>query len=57
MPDPTLGDHGGWRDPRGVNRGRGLPMMEALMDSVDVRRDERGTTVALRRRLRVAQPA
>jgi anti-sigma regulatory factor (Ser/Thr protein kinase) len=50
-------DHGGWRDPRGVNRGRGLPMMEALMDSVDVRRDERGTTVVLRRRLKVAQPA
>jgi GAF domain-containing protein/anti-sigma regulatory factor (Ser/Thr protein kinase) len=47
----TITDRGGWRDPRGVNRGRGLPMMEALMDAIDVQRDEHGTAVTLRRRL------
>jgi serine phosphatase RsbU (regulator of sigma subunit)/anti-sigma regulatory factor (Ser/Thr protein kinase) len=47
----TISDRGGWRDPRGVNRGRGLPMMEALMDAIDVQRHEQGTAVTLRRRL------
>jgi serine phosphatase RsbU (regulator of sigma subunit)/anti-sigma regulatory factor (Ser/Thr protein kinase) len=45
----TITDRGGWRDPRGINRGRGLPMMEALMDAIDVQRDEHGTAVTLRR--------
>jgi serine phosphatase RsbU (regulator of sigma subunit)/anti-sigma regulatory factor (Ser/Thr protein kinase) len=44
-------DFGGWRDPRGTDRGRGLPLMEALMDSVDVDPSSQGTTVRLRRRL------
>jgi serine phosphatase RsbU (regulator of sigma subunit)/anti-sigma regulatory factor (Ser/Thr protein kinase) len=44
-------DHGRWRDPRGENRGRGLPMMRALMDEVDVRRSAGGTQVVLTRRL------
>jgi serine phosphatase RsbU (regulator of sigma subunit)/anti-sigma regulatory factor (Ser/Thr protein kinase) len=48
----TVRDRGHWRDPRGANRGRGLPMMEALMDSVQVDRDQRGTTITLQRALR-----
>jgi serine phosphatase RsbU (regulator of sigma subunit)/anti-sigma regulatory factor (Ser/Thr protein kinase)/putative methionine-R-sulfoxide reductase with GAF domain len=44
-------DHGRWRAPRGENRGRGLPMMRALMDEVDVRESERGTEVVLTRTL------
>jgi serine phosphatase RsbU (regulator of sigma subunit)/anti-sigma regulatory factor (Ser/Thr protein kinase) len=44
-------DFGGWREPRGTDRGRGLPLMEALMDSVDVDPSSDGTTVQLRRRL------
>jgi anti-sigma regulatory factor (Ser/Thr protein kinase) len=48
----TVRDHGEWRDPRGRNRGRGLELMEAAMDELDVKRDESGTRVVLRRRLR-----
>lgn len=44
-------DFGGWREPRGTDRGRGLPLMEALMDSVQVDPSSEGTTVQLRRRL------
>jgi serine phosphatase RsbU (regulator of sigma subunit)/anti-sigma regulatory factor (Ser/Thr protein kinase) len=44
-------DFGGWREPRGTDRGRGLPLMEALMDSVQVAPSSQGTTVQLRRRL------
>ena len=44
-------DFGGWRNPRGTDRGRGLPLMRALMDSVDVHPSSHGTTVRLRRRL------
>lgn len=46
-------DYGSWRSPRGQNRGRGLKLMETLMDDVTVRREETGTTVELRRRLAV----
>jgi anti-sigma regulatory factor (Ser/Thr protein kinase)/putative methionine-R-sulfoxide reductase with GAF domain len=44
-------DRGHWREPRGRHRGRGFSMMRALMESVDVRQGEEGTTVVLRRRL------
>jgi serine phosphatase RsbU (regulator of sigma subunit)/anti-sigma regulatory factor (Ser/Thr protein kinase)/putative methionine-R-sulfoxide reductase with GAF domain len=47
-------DEGRWRNPRGVNRGRGLPLMRALMDHVDVRRSDEGTAVVMRRALGVA---
>jgi anti-sigma regulatory factor (Ser/Thr protein kinase) len=50
-------DRGGWRDPRGQHRGRGLMLMEAFMDAVDVQRASDGTTVRLRRRLPEAVPA
>ncbi len=48
-------DRGQWRDARGgVQRGRGLPIMRSLMESVDVEQGEHGTTVRLKRRLRRA---
>jgi anti-sigma regulatory factor (Ser/Thr protein kinase) len=45
-------DRGRWRTPRGQNRGRGLMIMKASMDEVDVRPTESGTEVLMRRRLR-----
>jgi FixJ family two-component response regulator/anti-sigma regulatory factor (Ser/Thr protein kinase) len=42
-------DYGAWREPRGQNRGRGLKLMQTLMDDVTVRRETSGTTVELRR--------
>src|SRR5262249_33006831 len=46
-------DRGNWRAARGgEQRGRGLPIMHSLMESVDVSSGEQGTTVMLRRRLR-----
>ncbi|MDP8943328.1 MAG: SpoIIE family protein phosphatase [Actinomycetota bacterium] len=47
----TVRDSGRWRPARGVNRGRGLQIMESLMDRAEVTRGEKGTTVELRRRL------
>ncbi len=44
-------DWGSWRPPRGTNRGRGIMMMEALVDSVDIDRGDDGTAVTLRRHL------
>jgi GAF domain-containing protein/anti-sigma regulatory factor (Ser/Thr protein kinase) len=44
-------DRGRWRDARGTHRGRGLGMMRALMESVDVHQTEDGTTVVMRRTL------
>ena len=47
----TVGDEGGWRPPRGANRGRGFLLMRELMDSVDVRHTDAGTVVVLERTL------
>ena len=44
-------DRGRWRSPRGTHRGRGISMMRALMESVDVTQDSDGTLVQLRRTL------
>lgn len=41
-------DQGRWRQPRGTNRGRGLPLMRALMD-VDIEQTDEGTVVTLER--------
>jgi anti-sigma regulatory factor (Ser/Thr protein kinase) len=49
MIEVRVRDHGQWRASRGVHRGRGLPLMEVLMDSVQVERCGDGTTVVLRR--------
>ncbi len=43
----TVTDRGQWRPPRGSNRGRGLPLMRELMDTVDVSHTEHGTAVTL----------
>jgi anti-sigma regulatory factor (Ser/Thr protein kinase) len=45
----TVCDHGAWRTPRETARGRGLPLMRALMDSVAIDPGAHGTTVTLRR--------
>jgi GAF domain-containing protein/anti-sigma regulatory factor (Ser/Thr protein kinase) len=48
----VIRDRGRWRPPRGTHRGRGITMMRALMESVDVNHGDSGTTVVLKRRLR-----
>jgi anti-sigma regulatory factor (Ser/Thr protein kinase)/putative methionine-R-sulfoxide reductase with GAF domain len=47
----TVRDNGRWRRPRGVHRGRGLKMIEASVDDLDVRATTAGTEVMLRRRI------
>ena len=50
----TVQDHGGWVErPNGSlpHRGHGLPLMEALMESVEVERDGERTAVQMARRL------
>jgi PAS domain S-box-containing protein len=44
-------DSGRWREPRGENRGRGLRIIEGLMEGVEVVREDHGTTVRMRKRL------
>ncbi len=47
----TVSDDGGWRAPRGTNRGRGGTIMAAVADDVRVDRRPEGTEVTLRYRL------
>jgi anti-sigma regulatory factor (Ser/Thr protein kinase) len=47
----TVRDKGQWRDRRGVHRGRGLNIIEGLMDQVEVSAEPGGTVVRMRRRL------
>ncbi len=47
----TVRDSGRWRDSRPDGGGRGLAIMRSLVDSVEVERDEDGTTVTLGMRL------
>jgi anti-sigma regulatory factor (Ser/Thr protein kinase) len=47
----TIRDRGSWRARRGVDRGRGLILMEALLDEVEVKPGPEGTTILLRKRL------
>ena len=47
----SVRDQGRWREPRGTNRGRGLVLMRALMESVDVEHTDDGTLVVLERTL------
>jgi anti-sigma regulatory factor (Ser/Thr protein kinase)/putative methionine-R-sulfoxide reductase with GAF domain len=44
-------DQGRWRPPRGHDRGRGLKIMEAAMDTLDVRAGDGGTEIVMRRNL------
>jgi GAF domain-containing protein/anti-sigma regulatory factor (Ser/Thr protein kinase) len=49
----VIQDRGHWRAARGGEmRGRGLPIMHSLMETVDVHHGEDGTRVLLQRRLR-----
>jgi GAF domain-containing protein/anti-sigma regulatory factor (Ser/Thr protein kinase) len=45
----VIRDAGRWRAPRGEHRGRGVPMMEALMELVEIEHTDEGTTVVLER--------
>ena len=47
----TVSDTGTWRDRRDEHRGRGLNIIEQLMDQVEVASQEGGTVVTMRRRL------
>jgi anti-sigma regulatory factor (Ser/Thr protein kinase) len=40
-------DEGRWRDSSPYGRGRGLAIMRALVDSLEIRREEDGTEVVL----------
>jgi GAF domain-containing protein/anti-sigma regulatory factor (Ser/Thr protein kinase) len=45
----TVRDTGTWRAARGSHRGRGLGLIEQLMDELEVTTDESGTSVRMRR--------
>jgi anti-sigma regulatory factor (Ser/Thr protein kinase)/putative methionine-R-sulfoxide reductase with GAF domain len=47
----TVRDTGRWRAARGTNRGRGLKMMAAAVEELDVRTTNTGTEVVMRQRL------
>jgi anti-sigma regulatory factor (Ser/Thr protein kinase) len=47
----SVRDRGTWREPRGDVGGRGLPIIEAYVDCLDVVRSPSGTEVRMRRRL------
>lgn len=48
-------DTGGWREPRKSDRGRGLDLMRALMDEVELEAGDDGTTVRMKRKIGVEQ--
>jgi anti-sigma regulatory factor (Ser/Thr protein kinase) len=48
----TVRDTGRWRAPRGTNRGRGLKMIAAAVDELDLHTTDAGTEVVMRRGLR-----
>jgi anti-sigma regulatory factor (Ser/Thr protein kinase) len=47
----TVRDRGHWRERRGAHRGRGLNIIEGLMDEVEVSTEPDGTMVRMKRRL------
>jgi anti-sigma regulatory factor (Ser/Thr protein kinase) len=47
----TVSDRGHWRERRGTHRGRGLNIIEGLMDQVEVSTEQGGTVVRMTRRL------
>jgi PAS domain S-box-containing protein len=48
----SVRDSGSWREKRGEDRGRGLRIIEDLMDEVEVEREDAGTLIRMRRRIR-----
>jgi anti-sigma regulatory factor (Ser/Thr protein kinase) len=53
----TVRDSGSWRERRGEHRGRGLSIIEKLMDDVKVAAEDDGTVVTMRRRLAAERAA
>jgi anti-sigma regulatory factor (Ser/Thr protein kinase) len=53
----SVRDSGRWREKRGDERGRGLTIIEDLMDEVTVERDDEGTLIRMRRRLSAEKAA
>lgn len=51
----SVRDAGRWRAPRGENRGRGLVIINAVMDDVEVRSSDAGTEVVMHKRLPTAE--
>jgi anti-sigma regulatory factor (Ser/Thr protein kinase) len=47
----VVSDAGHWRPPRGQDRGRGLTIVRAAMDDVEVNRSETGTEIVMHRRI------
>lgn len=48
----VVGDGGRWRTPQGRDRGRGLRIINAAMDQVEIDSDDTGTRVVMRRSVR-----
>ncbi len=44
-------DEGAWREPRGDHRGRGLKVVAAAMDELEMKPSDSGTEVVMRRRV------
>ena len=44
-------DEGAWREPRGDHRGRGLKVVAAVMDELEMKPSDSGTEVVMRRRV------
>jgi serine phosphatase RsbU (regulator of sigma subunit)/anti-sigma regulatory factor (Ser/Thr protein kinase) len=49
-------DFGSWRPPRAGSQGRGLTLIDQLMDEVDIDRGRAGTIVKMKRVLRASPP-
>jgi anti-sigma regulatory factor (Ser/Thr protein kinase) len=47
----VVSDAGSWRPPRGQDRGRGLTIIRAAMDDVEVNSSDTGTEIVMRRRI------
>jgi len=47
----TVRDHGRWREPRGLHRGRGMVLMQALVDRMETEHLDQGTRVTLWKQL------
>ena len=53
----SVRDRGNWRDRRDEHRGRGIKIIEGLMDDVNIESQDGGTLVTMRRRLTHARVA
>jgi GAF domain-containing protein len=48
----AVSDTGQWREPRGQHRGRGLTIIDAAMDELELNSTAHGTEIVMRKRLR-----